>query len=123
MLMANRNVKQEKLKGGDVQTTEFTAEIKTAVVSVFFFSGRRRHTRYIGDWSSDVCSSDLAVRRDAAAVRAHGRGPAGRVRRAPSGPDLRRRGRRRARLFRGERPAAVLEAAHQIGRATCRERA
>src|SRR5437762_13995691 len=26
----------------------------------FFFSSRRRHTRYIGDWSSDVCSSDLA---------------------------------------------------------------
>src|ERR1017187_2593041 len=25
----------------------------------FFFSRRRRHTRYIGDWSSDVCSSDL----------------------------------------------------------------
>src|SRR5437762_5627025 len=23
----------------------------------FFFSSRRRHTRYIGDWSSDVCSS------------------------------------------------------------------
>src|SRR5437764_11873875 len=27
----------------------------------FFFSSRRRHTRYIGDWSSDVCSSDLAT--------------------------------------------------------------
>src|SRR5437879_12963768 len=27
----------------------------------FFFSSRRRHTRYIGDWSSDVCSSDLDV--------------------------------------------------------------
>jgi len=27
--------------------------------SCFFFSSRRRHTRYIGDWSSDVCSSDL----------------------------------------------------------------
>src|SRR5437762_8857131 len=27
----------------------------------FFFSSRRRHTRYIGDWSSDVCSSDLVV--------------------------------------------------------------
>src|SRR5437763_3855068 len=30
------------------------------ILSVFFFSSRRRHTRYIGDWSSDVCSSDLA---------------------------------------------------------------
>src|SRR6266850_6306688 len=28
----------------------------------FFFSSRRRHTRLQGDWSSDVCSSDLAVR-------------------------------------------------------------
>src|SRR6266487_5153372 len=27
----------------------------------FFFSSRRRHTRWTGDWSSDVCSSDLAV--------------------------------------------------------------
>src|SRR3712207_9175189 len=27
--------------------------------SVFFFSSRRRHTRYWRDWSSDVCSSDL----------------------------------------------------------------
>src|SRR5256885_7851133 len=32
--------------------------------SVFFFSSRRRHTRLQGDWSSDVCSSDLwALRR------------------------------------------------------------
>src|SRR5688500_19184663 len=29
------------------------------VDSVFFFSSRRRHTRLQGDWSSDVCSSDL----------------------------------------------------------------
>src|SRR3712207_7756503 len=27
----------------------------------FFFSSRRRHTRYWRDWSSDVCSSDLIV--------------------------------------------------------------
>src|SRR5256885_6207545 len=36
-------------------------------VFFFFFSSRRRHTRLQGDWSSDVCSSDLnaieAVRR------------------------------------------------------------
>src|SRR5215217_5298857 len=37
----------------------------------FFFSSRRRHTRYWRDWSSDVCSSDLpelAVRRDVLGV-------------------------------------------------------
>src|SRR3712207_8225810 len=28
---------------------------------LFFFSSRRRHTRYWRDWSSDVCSSDLEV--------------------------------------------------------------
>src|SRR4051794_41506516 len=36
----------------------------------FFFSSRRRHTRWTGDWSSDVCSSDLMLlhKRDAHAV-------------------------------------------------------
>src|SRR3989454_12736306 len=29
----------------------------------FFFSSRRRHTRLQGDWSSDVCSSDLGFHR------------------------------------------------------------
>src|SRR2546426_7087774 len=33
------------------------------LVSFFFFSSRRRHTRLQGDWSSDVCSSDLAAAR------------------------------------------------------------
>src|SRR5436309_4691693 len=28
-------------------------------MSIFFFSSRRRHTRFSRDWSSDVCSSDL----------------------------------------------------------------
>src|SRR5256885_4782991 len=31
------------------------------IVFFFFFSSRRRHTRLQGDWSSDVCSSDLGV--------------------------------------------------------------
>src|SRR6266496_126399 len=30
----------------------------------FFFSSRRRHTRSLRDWSSDVCSSDLPGRGD-----------------------------------------------------------
>src|SRR3712207_8874862 len=30
----------------------------------FFFSSRRRHTRYWRDWSSDVCSSDLRIGSD-----------------------------------------------------------
>src|SRR2546430_8224854 len=32
------------------------------VVGCFFFSSRRRHTRFDCDWSSDVCSSDLHCR-------------------------------------------------------------
>src|SRR5256885_10082048 len=32
-----------------------------AVSACCFFSSRRRHTRLQGDWSSDVCSSDLEV--------------------------------------------------------------
>src|SRR5690606_25638751 len=31
---------------------------------VFFFSSRRRHTRFSRDWSSDVCSSDLLAMND-----------------------------------------------------------
>src|SRR5256885_18208 len=31
-------------------------------LSLFFFSSRRRHTRLQGDWSSDVCSSDLTAK-------------------------------------------------------------
>src|SRR5256886_5813613 len=34
-------------------------ELWTYHVSLFFFSSRRRHTRFDCDWSSDVCSSDL----------------------------------------------------------------
>src|SRR2546430_3330450 len=31
------------------------------LICFFFFSSRRRHTRFDCDWSSDVCSSDLAA--------------------------------------------------------------
>src|SRR5690625_5912911 len=34
-------------------------KMSTSYVSFFFFSSRRRHTRWPRDWSSDVCSSDL----------------------------------------------------------------
>src|SRR5438876_3769560 len=46
--------------------SNFTATKCRGLVSlnqvIFFFSSRRRHTRWTGDWSSDVCSSDLAYR-------------------------------------------------------------
>src|SRR6266850_3138730 len=34
--------------------------MKKILIFFFFFSSRRRHTRLQGDWSSDVCSSDLS---------------------------------------------------------------
>src|SRR2546427_12026475 len=40
-----------------------------AVCLLFFFSSRRRHTRFDCDWSSDVCSSDLPARRSCARPR------------------------------------------------------
>src|SRR5438045_8394252 len=40
---------------------------------VFFFSSRRRHTRCLSDWSSDVCSSDLDAVDDYAKQRRVGR--------------------------------------------------
>src|SRR5690625_6460899 len=32
-------------------------------INLFYFSSRRRHTRWPRDWSSDVCSSDLGKKR------------------------------------------------------------
>src|SRR6202012_6201421 len=39
---------------------------------LLFFSSRRRHTRSLCDWSSDVCSSDLAGRSARIALRSRG---------------------------------------------------
>src|SRR5207237_2118971 len=36
-------------------------QIYSPFVFYFFFSSRRRHTRFKCDWSSDVCSSDLGL--------------------------------------------------------------
>src|SRR5256886_5328242 len=35
--------------------------VRIITFTFFFFSSRRRHTRFDCDWSSDVCSSDLVV--------------------------------------------------------------
>src|SRR5256885_7007804 len=47
---------------------------------LFFFSSRRRHTRLQGDWSSDVCSSDLGSGRKPTLLRIAKQNRAGRVR-------------------------------------------
>src|SRR5688500_20174630 len=85
----------------------------------FFFSSRRRHTRLQGDWSSDVCSSDLQeTHRYLIAVQRDSRG----------------RGGSRA-MHELVHPGAVLTTSpprndfpllhargYEIGRASCRER-
>src|SRR5215203_4851387 len=57
------------------------------VLLCFFFSSRRRHTRYWRDWSSDVCSSDLPAYRGRCRRRdpPHARGPRRRHTAAPGG--------------------------------------
>src|SRR5437762_14063568 len=58
--------------GGGSRISLFTnipiAFEKSVCGLLFFFSSRRRHTRYIGDWSSDVCSSDLTMAAHVAAM-------------------------------------------------------
>src|SRR4051794_41950042 len=66
---------------------------------VFFFSSRRRHTRWTGDWSSDVCSSDLLQRagRIAARRQAGDRAPVQLDQHAAAAGRLRQRPRREER--------------------------
>src|SRR2546430_11651219 len=88
---------------------------------LFFFSSRRRHTRFDCDWSSDVCSSDLVVDADEGPVRRDGDDvefwkiykldviaiPTNRPLIRVNYPDV---------IFRSEREK------WEIGRASCRER-
>src|SRR5690348_18472074 len=71
---------------------------RTSATRSFFFSSRRRHTRWTGDWSSDVCSSDLELHEAS----------------TPRDASWSSRKRKRAR------PASRTPA--EIGRASCRER-
>src|SRR5256885_10484079 len=49
----------DSLSIGSVSTSGGTNTLSHSFL--FFFSSRRRHTRLQGDWSSDVCSSDLSL--------------------------------------------------------------
>src|SRR3712207_6891851 len=103
-------------------------ECHTELLFFVFFSSRRRHTRYWHDWSSDVCSSDLA------AGALGGGGPGGDLVEVPE--DAGRRAERHpfeVELGGDHLPAAVLRPHEhvgrhphvlvvEIGRASCRER-
>src|SRR5438132_1618923 len=45
----------------DTTTNSYVSMLFLLFVCWFFFSSRRRHTRSLCDWSSDVCSSDLSI--------------------------------------------------------------
>src|SRR5690625_7589583 len=45
----------------DMTVHRATTVLVYIIMCLFFFSSRRRHTRWPRDWSSDVCSSDLTV--------------------------------------------------------------
>src|SRR2546430_8909022 len=64
---------------------------------IFFFSSRRRHTRFDCDWSSDVCSSDLAGKHRVR-FRVHRRGGGALVTRAGESRAARAEGRVVARF-------------------------
>src|SRR5256886_8574953 len=57
---------------GRVPATQIRLMVKGAMKhsKIFFFSSRRRHTRFDCDWSSDVCSSDLHLREELSRVLA-----------------------------------------------------
>src|SRR5690242_21012119 len=75
---------------------------------LFFFSSRRRHTRLTCDWSSDVCSSDLATSR-----RADDRRPGGGARGGPTG-------RRGTRADQAPRDGGAWDARHDRARRATR---
>src|SRR5256885_6363401 len=96
------------------------AELIGIIKMFFFFSSRRRHTRLQGDWSSDVCSSDLLLAHangvEADVLRADPE-QGGRFHYNPDGQSL--------NFIRGRGNLAGLIAGlreQEIGRASCRER-
>src|SRR2546430_11309009 len=87
---------------------------------LFFFSSRRRHTRFDCDWSSDVCSSDLnkIAWKDACRLM----GPAPIVKRGANVPGEARQAHLIDQGVGGVQMADVSVDVEKIGRASCRER-
>src|SRR5438034_10950333 len=85
---------------------------------LFFFSSRRRHTRSLCDWSSDVCSSDLGI-----GPEVPGRGD---VSTGGGGGGIAAPGVETGMASGGPEPFGGVAGAtvpDKIGRASCRERA
>src|SRR5205814_2873930 len=93
-----------------------------------FFSSRRRHTRCLSDWSSDVCSSDLFQIGLGAALAFLGTGVGAHLPgRTMAGQRILLVTRHRIRVHTGEEIIGLVVLAdvietEEIGRASCRER-
>src|SRR5205814_7290079 len=86
--------------------------VKLLQLIYFFFSSRRRHTRCLSDWSSDVCSSDLSSRPSPEPLERRSRPAAGGCRNSSGG----------ASSARPTCDARSVLGCAEIGRASCRER-
>src|SRR5437764_10700615 len=98
---------------------------RPASLQFLFFASRRRHTRYIGDWSSDVCSSDLIFYSCHPIERAwRGRSKISeRVGVQSQSRGVKFRGNEQIRIgSRGVQGLNGQQIRAQIGRASCRER-
>src|SRR5256885_7793139 len=109
----------------DVREAHFVKDIVLGfhllLRNLFFFSSRRRHTRLQGDWSSDVCSSDL---RSACRTPLPAPTSMRRCCRASRHETTSRawRGRRRSPCAAEARRCLCWQQTPEIGRASCRER-
>src|SRR5947199_2527956 len=123
--MLTEDATAEEIADGVVKWIGITVTM-LRVCEVVIFSSRRRHTRCLSDWSSDVCTSDLMQDET---------GPAGRrpaqamveIKVQPAVEKLRllvrQSGTHRKIGFRQEQGRAVVAGVgHEIGRASCRER-
>src|SRR5438132_955626 len=61
LLIGDSRVRTQQLGQLEVFVNDLTDVWRIGSCYVFFFSSRRRHTRSLCDWSSDVCSSDLPI--------------------------------------------------------------
>src|SRR5690606_39993815 len=85
---------------------------------IFFFSSRRRHTRFSRDWSSDVCSSDLGqcATTETMTIIVNA------IPSTPTGDEIQTFGEGATIANIIINPESVVWYANEIGRASCRER-
>src|SRR3546814_5550705 len=99
--------------------------LMTSIFSIFFFKQKTAYEMRISDWSSDVCSSDLADHARQGVLLSRPLGRSGGGVEAAGDPDCRsdaRFGRHPRQLLGLRPPRADPVLAQEIGRASCRAR-